>query len=142
MNYASETSASGSATMRRTAPSQKEKSTAQLKAELNQELTEADFLKAQEANAKAAFTRTLGEIKDNAIAAADIRNVTYHHPWMTAAGAAVAGFVTAALVVPSKEETALKRLARWEKALREAEGKTQPQREASNGDGHPAVKQG
>ena len=38
-------------------------------------------------------------------------------PWTTLAGAAVAGFLAAAAAVPSKEEQALRRLRRMEKAL-------------------------
>jgi hypothetical protein len=54
-----------------------------------------------------------------------VRQIHEQHPWMTTAGAAVAGFVAASLLVPSKEETALKKLAKWEKALRAAEGRAE-----------------
>ena len=39
------------------------------------------------------------------------------YPWMTIGAAAVAGFLAAYTLVPSKEEQALKRLARIERAL-------------------------
>jgi len=108
------------------------------------DLSEADFLTAQQANAKAAIARTLREVKADLANAANLRQVHEQHPWMTTAGAAVAGFVAATLLVPSKEETALKKLARWEKALRAAEGRTESQATAavsSDGDGKPQVKQ-
>jgi len=142
MTYANETSASGSATTRPTAPSPKAKSTSEVKKELK-DLSEADFLTAQQANAKAAIARTLREMKEDLANAANLRQVHEQHPWMTTAGAAVAGFVAATLLVPSKEETALKKLARWEKALRAAEGRTESQVAAavsSEGDGKPQVK--
>src|SRR5256885_15314927 len=143
MSYANETSASDSATTRPTAPPPKAKSTRQAKRELT-DLSEVDFLKAQEANAKAAITATLREMKDDLVKAANVRYVYEQHPWLTTAGAAVAGFVTAAAVVPSKEESALKKLARWEEALREAEGRATQADAASTGDGDakPPVKQG
>lgn len=39
------------------------------------------------------------------------------HPWATIGAAAVAGFVAAAVAIPSKEQRTLKRLAEIEKAL-------------------------
>src|SRR3982750_3531661 len=127
MSYANETSASGSATTRPTAQSPKAKSTSEVKKELK-DLSEADFLTAQQANAKAAIAHTLREVKSDLANAANLRQVHEQHPWMTTAGAAVAGFVAATMLVPSKEETALKKLARWEKALRAAEGRTESKR--------------
>src|SRR5436305_1708065 len=121
MSYANETTASDSGTTPRTAPPPQAKSTHEAKQELK-DLSEADFLKAQEANAKAAIAATLREVRDDLARAANLRYVYEQHPWLTTAGAAVAGFLGAALLVPSKEESALKKLARWEKALRHAEG--------------------
>jgi len=143
MSYANETSASGSATTQPTGPSPKAKSTPEVKRELT-DLSEADFLTAQQANAKAAIGRTLREIKEDLANATNLRSVHEQHPWMTTAGAAVAGFVAASLLVPSKEETALKKLARWEKALRAAEGRTESKvadAVSSEGDGKPRLKQ-
>ena len=42
---------------------------------------------------------------------------TKEHPWAMVAGATIAGFAAAAAFVPSKEEQALRRLAKIEKAL-------------------------
>lgn len=52
------------------------------------------------------------------------------YPWLTLGGAAVAGFAAAAGLVPSKEDQALKRLTKLEKALHPA-----PPAAAENG--HP-----
>jgi hypothetical protein len=141
MSYASETSASDSGKTRQTSPSTKEKSTPDIKREMRKELSEADFLKAQQANAKAAIVRTLGEIKDSVAQGVDARNLVYHHPWLSSAGAAVTGFVAAAVAVPSREQSALKRLAKWEKALHHAEGRRAPEDDQAASDGKPKVKQ-
>jgi hypothetical protein len=42
---------------------------------------------------------------------------TREYPWLTLGASTVAGFVATALVVPSKEEQALRRLAKIERAL-------------------------
>ena len=52
------------------------------------------------------------------------------YPWVTVGAAAVAGFVAAATLIPSKEEQALKRLAAIERALHPPP----PPREDGNGD--------
>lgn len=53
------------------------------------------------------------------------------YPWITVGAAAVAGFVAATALVPSKEEQALKKLAAIERALNPAP----PREDHSNGDG-------
>lgn len=50
-------------------------------------------------------------------AGADPKRLTREHPWIAVGTAAVAGFVGAMVAVPSKEDAALKRLARIERAL-------------------------
>lgn len=52
-------------------------------------------------------------------------------PWVTVGAAAVAGFTAAATLIPSREQQALRRLARIERALNPAPPKPQQ----SNGDG-------
>jgi len=47
----------------------------------------------------------------------DPRAWAHVHPWLTLAAASVAGFVTAAAVVPSEEDQLLKRLKKLEKSL-------------------------
>lgn len=53
------------------------------------------------------------------------------YPWITVGAAAVAGFVAAAALIPSKEEQALKKLASIERAL----NPPPPREDHSNGDG-------
>ena len=60
-------------------------------------------------------------------------------PWTTLATAAVAGFVAAAAVVPSKEQQTLKRLRKIEEALNP---KRQTVDSAVNGDGPRRVETG
>jgi hypothetical protein len=67
--------------------------------------------------ARAAISNVIGEIKRDVATSVDPRAWLQVHPWTTMASAAVAGFVAAAAVVPSKEQQALKRLAAIEKAL-------------------------
>lgn len=48
---------------------------------------------------------------------ADPRLWLNDHPWLTLAAASVGGFVAASVAVPSKEQQALKRLEKIERAL-------------------------
>jgi len=81
--------------------------------------SESAYLKEQAANAKAAFKQTLGEIGKGLGAGVSPAKWTEEHPWMMVASAAVVGFTTACVTVPSKEQAALKRLKHLEEALRE-----------------------
>jgi len=47
----------------------------------------------------------------------DPRAWAKEHPWWTVAGAAVGGFVAACAIVPTKEDQALRRLAKIERAI-------------------------
>lgn len=75
------------------------------------------FLKEQAANAKAAIKQALGDFGKGLGHGVDPRAWTQEYPWISLGAAAVAGFVAASALVPSKEQQALKRLARIEKAL-------------------------
>ena len=79
--------------------------------------SEADFLAKQQEAAKRAISNVFTELTHNIGHGIDPRGWTKEHPWMMVAGATVAGFVGAAMAVPSKQEQALRRLARIEKAL-------------------------
>lgn len=57
------------------------------------------------------------------------------YPWITVGAAAVAGFVAASTLIPSKEEQALKKLAAIERALNPAPPK--PEHSDANGSGKP-----
>jgi hypothetical protein len=68
-----------------------------------------------------------------------------NHPWLTLAASAVAGFAASAALVPSKEEQALKKLAKIERALNPApppKRKADDDASASDGDGTTAYKSG
>jgi len=80
-------------------------------------LSESAFLQEQAANAKAAITQTLSEAKDALVEGVSIREWTARYPWIALGGAAVAGFVAATQLVPTKEQQALKKLAEYERAL-------------------------
>jgi len=80
--------------------------------------SEADYLKEQAANAKAALKQTLGEIAGGFGTGVSPAKWTEEHPWAMLAGATVAGFTAACVAVPSKQQSALNRLRDLEAALR------------------------
>ena len=63
------------------------------------------------------MSRVVAEIKHDLAKSADPRGWMQVAPWTTLGVAAVAGFVAAAVAVPSKEGQALKRLKKIEEAL-------------------------
>ena len=79
--------------------------------------SESEFLTRQAAEARQAISRVVSDLKHDIAQGVDPRAWIQTAPWTTLAGAAVAGFVAAAAVIPSKEQQALKRLAEIEKAL-------------------------
>lgn len=78
---------------------------------------EADYIARQAAEASAAISNTLRAITGDLKQTVDVRLWTKEHPWMSVGAAAAAGFVAACMVVPTKEDQALRRLAKIEKAL-------------------------
>jgi len=80
-------------------------------------LGEAEFLRQEADRARKAMSATWAEAKANLMRGVDPRAWTGAHPWIALSAGAVAGFFAAYAVVPSKEEQALKRLARIEQAL-------------------------
>lgn len=80
-------------------------------------LSEAEFLRQEADRARQALMRTWGDAKAHLLHGADPRAWAGEHPWIALGGAAVAGFVAAAVLIPSKEEQALKKLAALERAL-------------------------
>ncbi len=79
--------------------------------------TEAQFLEQQAVDAKAAIARTLSDLGTSLGNGASISAWTREYPWLTLGASTVAGFVAAAAIVPSKEQQALRRLAKIERAL-------------------------
>src|SRR4051794_5711562 len=78
---------------------------------------ESQFLTDQANQASAAISGAISQIKQDLVKGNDPRYWAKERPWMTVAAAAVGGFVAATVAVPSKEEQALKRLAKLERAL-------------------------
>jgi hypothetical protein len=81
------------------------------------ELTEAEYLAKQAGEAAAAIGAAFAAMKADIGKGVDPRAVTKQHPWIAMGTAAVAGFVAANALVPSKEEQALKKLERIERSL-------------------------
>jgi hypothetical protein len=79
--------------------------------------SEADYLARQANQASAAISRTFKQVQKDVVKCADPRLWLNEHSWATLAAATVTGFAAASTVVPSKEQQALKRLAKLERAL-------------------------
>jgi hypothetical protein len=83
--------------------------------------TELEFLQQQAEDARVGAAQTLHEIGAGLGRSVDVRAWTGEHPWAAMSTAAVAGFATVALVMPSKQRRALRRLAEIERALQTPE---------------------
>lgn len=81
---------------------------------------EAAFLAQQAVDAKAAISRVLSDLGADLGQAANPGHLMRKYPWLTLGASAVAGFAATAMVVPSKEEQALRKLAKIERALNPA----------------------
>jgi hypothetical protein len=81
---------------------------------------EAAFLAQQAVDAKAAISRVLSDLGADLSHAANPGPLMRKHPWLTLGASAVAGFAASAALVPSKEEQALRKLAKIERALNPA----------------------
>ena len=68
-------------------------------------MSEADFLAKEQAQASAAISAVLADMKRAVAQGADVREWTRQHPLIMAGTATVAGFIAGMLVVPSKKET-------------------------------------
>ena len=98
---------------------------------LHPESSEADFLTLQQEHAKAAIGRVVGELKQALAEGANPKEWMHQYPWATLGVSAVAGFVATSMLVPSREQQALKKLAEIERALN-----PQPRRRTER-DEHP-----
>jgi hypothetical protein len=103
---------------------------------------EAAFLAQQAADAKAAISAALSDIGTNLGQAVNVGALTRQHPWLTLGASTVAGFIASALLVPSKEDQALKKLAKIERALNPAPPVSGKPEESSNGDSAQDYKKG
>jgi hypothetical protein len=102
------------------------------------QLNESEFLSRQAEEAKAAMGQLLKELSSGLGKGADPRIWARQYPWLTVASSAVAGFVATSLLVPSKEQQALNKLAAIERALN-PQPKPKPEPAPSNGDGDKAA---
>ena len=84
---------------------------------LHPEASEADFLTLQQEHAMAAIGRVVSDLKGALAEGADPRAWMQQYPWATLGVSAVAGFVATTMLVPSREQQALKKLAEIERAL-------------------------
>ena len=84
---------------------------------LHPESSEADFLLLQQEHARAAIGRVVSELKGALAEGADPRLWAKQYPWATLGVSAIAGFVATSMLVPSREQQALKKLAEIERAL-------------------------
>ena len=84
---------------------------------LHPDSSEADYLTLQQEHAKAAIGRVVGELKQALAEGANPAQWMQQYPWATLGVSAVAGFVATTMLVPSREQQALKKLAEIEKAL-------------------------
>jgi hypothetical protein len=80
-------------------------------------LSEAQFLTNQVNEASAAIGAAFNSLKADLSKGLDPKVLTDKYPWLTIGAAAVAGFVATSALVPSKEQQALKKLERIERAL-------------------------
>jgi hypothetical protein len=83
---------------------------------------ESEYVAQQAADARAAISHTISAIKADLAETVDVRLWTRQYPWMAVAAAACAGFAAACAVVPTKEDQALKRLSKIERALNPSGG--------------------
>src|SRR5688572_3558398 len=81
------------------------------------DLSESDFLAQQAEAAKAAIAKAASEFASKLGQGVDPAAWARQYPWVTLGAATVAGFVATSLLVPSKEQQALKKLAAIERAL-------------------------
>jgi hypothetical protein len=87
-------------------------------------------------DAKGAVSRTMGLIGAELGRGTSVGAWTGEHPWVALSAAAVAGFTVASLVIPTKEQQALRKLEKLERALHPPP----PERDRADhhGNGHDA----
>jgi len=99
-------------------------------------LSDADFLARQADDAAKAIARALNQLKTDLAGGANPVDWAKRYPWIAMGAGAVAGFVATTLLVPSKEEQALKKLAAIERALNPAPRRRErPEREGDEANG-------
>jgi hypothetical protein len=82
------------------------------------DLSEADYLAREVADAKAALSKSLAELKLGLTTSADLRQWVKYYPWASLGAAAAAGFAAATAVTPAQGESVKEKLARWKPDMR------------------------
>jgi hypothetical protein len=100
MNSENNPNANASDTTSRTAPPKPSGAQADPK-----KVTEADFLAREQAQARAAISGVLADMKQALAQGADLKEWTRQHPWILMGGATVAGALAGMLLTPTKEES-------------------------------------
>ncbi len=100
-------------------------------------LTEGAYLSQQADSAKAAIARAVGEMKSSLLKGSSPAAWTRADPWLGVGAGAAAGLVAGLMLVPSREEQALRRLRKIEAALHPEKS---PSKENGKSDGAPAHK--
>jgi hypothetical protein len=121
-----ETSAAAMPIRSTTSPADEAKAVAKAK------VGESAYLVRQQQLARQAMSRAVSDLLSLGKQAADPRRAMEAHPWVTLAASTAAGFAAAAVSVPSKEQQALRKLAKLERLLN-----PQPHAPAHNGNGAP-----
>lgn len=85
-------------------------------------MSEADFLAKEATDARKAISAVTHEIFGGVGSAVDPRPIFGKHPWLALSSVAVAGFVGGAMLTPSKQDAAIKKLETLSKALRASLG--------------------
>lgn len=96
-------------------------------------LNEGQFLAHQEELARRAIARTWEQITAGLAQGANPVEWAREYPWTAMGAAALAGFLAAASLVPSKEEQALKKLTALERALHPPTERPAPQSDKDRG---------
>lgn len=100
------------------------------------EASEAEFLKRQAADARAALSRVCSEAAAKLGQGVNPVAWAKEFPWITLGASAVAGFVATAMIVPTKEQQALNKLAAIERALNPSPPPKPKVEAAVDGDDH------
>jgi hypothetical protein len=95
-------------------------------------LSESAYLQLQANQAKAAIGAALDDLKKGLATGVNPAGWAKQYPWIAVGAGAVAGFMATSLLVPSKEEQALAKLAKIERALNPPPPPP-PQQAAANG---------
>jgi hypothetical protein len=97
-----------------------------LKASADQSKSAADFLDGESERAKQALIESLQQAKDAIRRSIDPKQIPEKHPILTVTGAVFAGFVTALVAIPSREQQELRRLAKLHRAMHPESEKPRP----------------